>query len=250
MLNDAAVSAIITLTKEKYRLRTEIAVHTRGDHVLRGNGEGNAWPISVRQATEKIEQQAQTLKGKWNGRKRKGARHARRAVPRAGRAAARAPRIVRATRYAVKPMSIEDAALRLDGGNGDLRRVPQRRHRCRQHPVSPQGRQPRVDRAGLESSVIVRSRRGSRASVGPRSESDAMTETAEPRGVTVATVLRDLAESRALDLELLAGAAGLDRRITIPHTQKTGLALSGFDAYLRAAACSSSARARSGTSRR
>ncbi len=60
-----------------------------------------------------------------------------------------------------------------------------------------------------------------------------MTETAEPRGVTVATVLRDLADSRALDLELLAGAAGLDRRITIPHTQKTGLALSGFDAYLR-----------------
>ena len=66
LLNDAAVSATITLTKEKYRLRTEIAVHTRGDHVLRGNGEGNAWPISVRQATDKIEQQAQTLKGKWN----------------------------------------------------------------------------------------------------------------------------------------------------------------------------------------
>jgi HPr kinase/phosphorylase len=60
-----------------------------------------------------------------------------------------------------------------------------------------------------------------------------MTETAEPGGVTVATVLRDLADSRALDLELLAGAAGLERRITIPHTQKTGLALSGFDAYLR-----------------
>jgi HPr kinase/phosphorylase len=56
---------------------------------------------------------------------------------------------------------------------------------------------------------------------------------AEPGGVTVATVLRDLSESRALDLELLAGADGLERRITIPHTQKTGLALSGFDAYLR-----------------
>ena len=55
----------------------------------------------------------------------------------------------------------------------------------------------------------------------------------EPAGVTVATVLRDLSESSTLDLELLAGTAGLDRRITIPHTQKTGLALSGFDAYLR-----------------
>ena len=60
-----------------------------------------------------------------------------------------------------------------------------------------------------------------------------MTESAEPRGVTVATVLRDLADSRGLDLELLAGAAGVDRRITNPHPQKTGLALSGFDTYLR-----------------
>src|SRR3954469_6706741 len=55
----------------------------------------------------------------------------------------------------------------------------------------------------------------------------------EPAGVTIRTILRDLAESRSLDLEVLAGAEGLDRRITIPHTQKTGLALSGFDAYLR-----------------
>lgn len=52
-------------------------------------------------------------------------------------------------------------------------------------------------------------------------------------GVSVATVLADLADSRALDLEVIAGSAGLERRITIPHTQKTGLALSGFDAYLR-----------------
>jgi HPr kinase/phosphorylase len=61
-----------------------------------------------------------------------------------------------------------------------------------------------------------------------------LTGLAEPQGVTVATVLRDLADSRTLDLELVAGAGGLERRITIPHTQKTGLALSGFDAYLRA----------------
>ncbi len=57
--------------------------------------------------------------------------------------------------------------------------------------------------------------------------------TESPSGVTVATVLRDLADSRSLDLELLAGRGGLERSITNPHTQKTGLALSGFDAYLR-----------------
>jgi putative sigma-54 modulation protein len=111
LLNDAAVSAIITLTKEKYRLRTEIAVHTKGDHVLRGNGEGNAWAISIRQATEKIEQQAQTLKGKWDGRKRKAAPRVVTPPPEAPAT----PRIVRATRYPVKPMSLEDAALRVDG---------------------------------------------------------------------------------------------------------------------------------------
>lgn len=113
LLNDAAVSAIITLTKEKYRLKTEIAVHTKGDHVLRGNGEGNAWPISVRQATEKLEQQAQKLKGKWDGRKRQGA--GSRVAAQGGVEGASAPRIVRARRYAVKPMSLDDAALRIDG---------------------------------------------------------------------------------------------------------------------------------------
>ena len=56
--------------------------------------------------------------------------------------------------------------------------------------------------------------------------------TASP-GVSVETVLRDLAHSRVIDLELLAGAGGVDRRITNPHPQKTGLALSGFDKYLR-----------------
>ena len=52
--------------------------------------------------------------------------------------------------------------------------------------------------------------------------------------VTVAILLRDLTDSRALPMELLAGRSGLERRITIPQPQKTGLALSGFDAYLHA----------------
>ena len=60
-----------------------------------------------------------------------------------------------------------------------------------------------------------------------------MTDSTTQPGVTVATVLRDLADSRSLDLELLAGGGGLGRHITNPHTQKTGLALSGFDEYLR-----------------
>src|SRR3954464_13737338 len=52
-------------------------------------------------------------------------------------------------------------------------------------------------------------------------------------GVPVQTLLRDLAETRGIALELVAGASGVERRITNPHPQKTGLALSGFDQYLR-----------------
>lgn len=117
LLNDAAISAVVTVTKEKYRHRTEIAVHTRGDHVLSGNGEATAWTLSVRQATDKIEQQAKKLKGKWNGRKRKSA--GGRVVSLAAAEVPEAParRIIRNRRYPVKPMSIDDAALRVDGGD-------------------------------------------------------------------------------------------------------------------------------------
>ena len=52
--------------------------------------------------------------------------------------------------------------------------------------------------------------------------------------VTVDTLLRDLSASRALPLELVAGARGLERRIITPQPQKTGLALSGFDSFLHA----------------
>ena len=136
LLNDSIVSIKVILTLEKYRHRAEVIVHARGDHTLRGLGEGNAWPISLRQAVEKLEQQADKVKTKWTERKRS---DGRRRVPRVARetrtlgtarggslaaqqgqvdgadtADAPAPRVIRATRYPVKPMSIEDAALRLE----------------------------------------------------------------------------------------------------------------------------------------
>jgi HPr kinase/phosphorylase len=51
-------------------------------------------------------------------------------------------------------------------------------------------------------------------------------------GVSVGTLLGSRGAPNGLDLDLLAGAAGLDRDITIPYSQKTGLALAGFDEYL------------------
>ena len=50
LLNDRAVSAAAVLTKEKYRHKTELVIHAKGDHILSGIGEGNTWPLSVRKA--------------------------------------------------------------------------------------------------------------------------------------------------------------------------------------------------------
>jgi HPr kinase/phosphorylase len=52
-------------------------------------------------------------------------------------------------------------------------------------------------------------------------------------GVTVRALLERRPETSGLPLELIAGAAGLDRQITSPYIQKTGLALAGFHEYLK-----------------
>src|SRR5436190_11149601 len=51
--------------------------------------------------------------------------------------------------------------------------------------------------------------------------------------MTVGGLLQSRPDALGLDLELLAGTGGLTRRITSPYVQKTGLALAGFDEYLR-----------------
>jgi putative sigma-54 modulation protein len=120
-LNDAAISAMVIVTKEKYRHKVEIAIHTRGDHVLSGTAEANAWPLAIRQAVLKIEQQVQKLKGRWDSRKRQAAKvvRNRKVTPQPDETAAPAdgPRVIRASRYAVKPMSVDDAALRIEVGD-------------------------------------------------------------------------------------------------------------------------------------
>jgi HPr kinase/phosphorylase len=51
--------------------------------------------------------------------------------------------------------------------------------------------------------------------------------------VTVGAVLRERGDGPEIDLTLLAGAPGLSRLVSSPHIQKTGLALAGFDQFLR-----------------
>ena len=115
LLNDRALSATVTLTKEKYRHRTELVVHAKGDNMLSGNGEGAGWPLSVRQAVEKVEHQAEKLKSRWTKSKRQRAGVKIDAAPKEPKPA-RSRRVVRPTRYTIKPMSVEDAAFRVESG--------------------------------------------------------------------------------------------------------------------------------------
>jgi ribosome hibernation promoting factor len=134
LLNDSAVSAQAVLTREKHRHRADITLHARGEKFLHGNGNSATWEASVGQAIEKITQQAQKVKGKWQERKRRGSRGApvvgevgeapaQRPVEPAPartrrREAVRMPHILRATRQALKPMSVADAAREVEA-NGD-----------------------------------------------------------------------------------------------------------------------------------
>jgi putative sigma-54 modulation protein len=127
MLNDHAVSAQVVLTKEKTRHHADVTLHARGDHFFHGEGTGRDLGSALAGAIGKIDHQAQRLKEKWDGRRRgrgplsrvpAAARPARaEAAPAAADGAARAPRIIRARRYAVKPMSVEDAAAEIGGGS-------------------------------------------------------------------------------------------------------------------------------------
>ncbi len=55
----------------------------------------------------------------------------------------------------------------------------------------------------------------------------------ETRNITVGAVVESAAAA-GFPLSIVAGAAGLERLITLPYPQKTGLALAGFDTSLQA----------------
>ena len=128
LLNDNIVSIQVVVSRQKSRTHVDLTLHARGDHFLHGAATGRDLPAALAAATEKVEHQAQKLKSKWTERKRQGvsAAKAGSAVPRPERArrefAASSPgddgtlRIVRARRYAVKPMSIDEAALEVAEG--------------------------------------------------------------------------------------------------------------------------------------
>ena len=133
VLDHRALSAQLVLTREKHRHRADITLHARGERFLHGVGTAATWEASLTQAIGKLAQQAQRMKGKFQQRKRRGTvkgmavaaelREATAVKPaRAAKGSAervRMPRIRRASRQPVKPMSLADAAREIEaGGDG------------------------------------------------------------------------------------------------------------------------------------
>jgi putative sigma-54 modulation protein len=114
MLNDSAVSGQIVLTKEKSRVHCDATLHARGEKFLHGEATGRDIQAALAAAVDKIDRQAQRIKGKWNDGRRRGA-SPRKMVPAAPPVpsddGAGQVRIIRARRYAVKPMTIDEAAM-------------------------------------------------------------------------------------------------------------------------------------------
>jgi putative sigma-54 modulation protein len=132
LLNDQALSAQAVLTRERGRHRVDITLHARGEKFLHGFGFATTWELAVRNAIDKIAQQAQRIKGKWQAGKRRTIRRlaaadqpeaaeGRKAGASAARAASlprpRLPRVVRTDRRPIKPMTLADAARELDLAN-------------------------------------------------------------------------------------------------------------------------------------
>jgi putative sigma-54 modulation protein len=131
MLQDHIVSVQVVIGRLKSRHHVEMTLHARGDHFFHGSATGRDLTAALGAAAEKIEHQVQKLKSKWTERKRQGMSTGRAALPKSeqerapGRIGARAAfgsdgevRIIRTRRYAVKPMSVDEAALEVGANQG------------------------------------------------------------------------------------------------------------------------------------
>lgn len=116
LLNDSAVSAQCIVTRERQGFSCEVTLHARGDHMLAGLGSHSRLIAAVGAAVDKVAQQANRLADRWKTRRRNGQRLAEVSdalEAKAARVPAAGNGVVRARRYAVKSLSIDDAARKL-----------------------------------------------------------------------------------------------------------------------------------------
>jgi putative sigma-54 modulation protein len=118
IFTDSTLSTHVIIDVEKNRQIGEIVVTWR-DHTLTAKDTNADMYMALTRAMAKIEKQAVKLKKKIIHRKQSGRSTARIAPEPDGHleATPRPPRIIAARRYSVKPMTAEEAALRLSGEN-------------------------------------------------------------------------------------------------------------------------------------
>jgi ribosome hibernation promoting factor len=128
VVNDAGVSAAVVVTKENINNVVELTLHARGEQFLHAVAKATSWETAASDVVAKVLHQVEKMKGKWQERKRRGPaarsvhtpRPARRAAARAAASVTTPPpaterRVVRAHRYSVKPMTVDQAATELEG---------------------------------------------------------------------------------------------------------------------------------------
>jgi len=117
LLNDSAVSAACVVGRERQQFVCELTTHARGKHVLHGVGRGKTVAAAANIAVSKVLQQAQRLVDRWKTRRHgAGGRTIPGGAP-GGPAGGTPPpvaaRVIRSRSYAVKPLTVDDAALLL-----------------------------------------------------------------------------------------------------------------------------------------
>ena len=117
LLNGGAVSAQCTVGREREQHVCDLTVHARGDHMLHGVGRHRQIGQAVAGAVEKITQQAHKLADRLKTRRRDAGRAAASAAKQVtDQTPAGNPRVIRARPTPLKPMSLDDAVLRLADG--------------------------------------------------------------------------------------------------------------------------------------
>ena len=133
VLNDSAVSAHVVLAREKHRHLSEINLHARGDKFLHAIGDAGNWEASLSNAVDKLSQQVQKVKTRrqpWKGRRAAAAKAGSLEAgepleitppgSKSARLRPRMPRTMRASRQAIKPMSVAEAARAIDGNRDGI----------------------------------------------------------------------------------------------------------------------------------
>lgn len=120
---DEPVDVRVTLEVEKRRHVVDVHVaHKLG--VLQSREESGDMYDALHAAMEKAEKQARRARKKLTDRKRKGSNNVPDwpvdVVDRASLGGGDTPRIIRSSRLHIKPMSIEEAALQLDGSKNEF----------------------------------------------------------------------------------------------------------------------------------